>query len=424
MRRSLLANSLVIILALVVLVAGGLLMIRGRSRGATISVSPTILVAGSVVSVRGTGFSPHLAGELRLSGSPGRVVAVKTGIAGGFSVRFTVPDTLAAGGYSIVADVGGRSASASVEIGPPVGSPAAGSDAPVLVAAGDIASCSSGGDEKTASLVETIAGTVLAVGDLAYNSGSTKDFATCYDPSWGKFSDRTRPVPGNHEYGTPGAAGYFNYWTAASGGIVKSYYAFGVAGWRVYALNSNCEFIGGCQEGSPEQAWLAADLQTHPTECVVAYWHHPLFSSGVHGNNPVMVDMYRTLYDAGAEIVINGHDHDYERFAPQDAAARGDPVFGVREFVVGTGGKQHYHFHEIRANSEVRNQPTNGVLKLTLGSGTYRWQFIPVNGETFTDSGSGACHGSPPPGWTPPYVRPTPAPSGTAAPVPSESDPS
>lgn len=423
MRRSPFITSLLIVSALLVLAAGGLLILRGRS-GASISVRPPVLMAGGVVAVRGTGFSPHLAGELRLSGRPERIVPVKTGVAGGFSVRFSVPDTLAAGRYPVVAEVGDRSASAFVEIRTPVGSPAAGSDAPVLVAAGDIASCSSGGDEKTASLVETIAGTVLAVGDLAYDSGSAKDFATCYDPSWGKFKDRTRPVPGNHEYGTPGAAGYFNYWAAVSGGIVKSYYAYGVAGWRVYALNSNCDFIGGCQDGSPEQAWLAADLQSHPTECVVAYWHHPLFSSGVHGNNGVMVDIYRTLYDAGAEIVINGHDHDYERFAPQDAAARADPVYGVREFVVGTGGKQHYHFHEIRANSEVRNQPTNGVLKLTLGSGTYRWQFIPVNGETFPDSGSGACHGSPPPGWTPPYVSPTPAPSESGAPAPSESDPS
>jgi len=395
------------------------LQLLKKHHGPDISISPSLVLPGGVLAVRGTGFAPHVEGNLRLSGFSRDLVSLKTGVAGGFTVHFSVPDTLAAGQYSIIADIGDRSATASVAVGAPLGSPAAGSGGPVLIAAGDIATCESGGgaDQKTAALVETIPGTVVPLGDLAYNSGTVKQFADCYDPTWGKFKARTRPVPGNHEYGTPGAAGYFSYWAGVAGGIVKNYYAYDVGGWRLYALNSNCEFIGGCQKGSPEQLWLAADLQKYPTDCVAAYWHHPLFSSGVHGDDENMRDIYQTLYSAGAEIVMNGHDHDYERFGPQDPFARADPVYGIREFVVGTGGKKHYKFHQIKPNSQVRNQPTNGVLKLTLGSGTYQWRFIPVDG-TFTDSGSGTCHAPPPAGWTPPYVSPAALPSPTQMPTP------
>jgi len=268
-------------------------------------------------------------------------------------------------------------------------------DDPVVLAAGDIASCSSAGDEATAALLAGRPGTVLTLGDNVYNNGTATEFATCYAPSWGAELARTRPAPGNHDYNTAGASGYFGYFGAAAGDPAKGYYSFDVGAWHLVALNSNCAAIGGCGAGSAQETWLRADLAAHPADCTLAYWHHPRFSSGLHGDQAAMQPIFQALDDLDADIVLAGHDHDYERFAPQTAAGVADAA-GVREFVVGTGGRSHYGFGVISTNSEVRNGDTYGILQLTLHAASYDWQFIPEAGKTFTDSGSAACVTAPP----------------------------
>jgi hypothetical protein len=264
--------------------------------------------------------------------------------------------------------------------------------APVLVGAGDIASCASTGDEATAALLASINGTVVTLGDNVYDSGAPSEFANCFDPTWGRSKERIRPAIGNHDYLTPGAAGYFGYFGATAGDPTKGYYSYDVGSWHIVALNSNCSQAGGCGAGSPQEQWLRTDLAAHPTACTLAYWHHPRFSSGEHGSFVTMQPIWQTLYDAGADVVLNGHDHDYERFAPQDPTGTADPTRGIREFVVGTGGKNHYGFNAPIANSEVRNDKTFGVLKLTLHANSYDWTFVPEAGKSFSDSGSTACH--------------------------------
>lgn len=262
----------------------------------------------------------------------------------------------------------------------------------VLVGAGDIASCSSSGDEATAAVLDTIGGTVFTTGDNVYDDGSAAEFANCYDPSWGRHRARTRPSPGNHDYHTAGAAGYYAYFGAAAG-PPAGYYAYDLGQWRIYALNSNCGDIGGCGLGSAQYTWLSADLAANPRACVAAYWHHPRWSSGAeHGSHTFMGPIWQALYDAGAELVLTGHDHLYERLAPMNGAGNPDPARGVRAFVVGTGGRSHYSFGSILPTSEARNATTFGVLKLTLSAAGYAWQFVPVSGQSYTDAGSGTCH--------------------------------
>jgi len=265
----------------------------------------------------------------------------------------------------------------------------------VLVGAGDIASCDDlKGAEATAQLLDNIAGTVFAAGDLAYPDGSDEQFANCYGPTWGRFKDRTRPAPGNHEYHSDGASGYVRYFGAAAGDPKKGYYSYDLAAWHVIVLNSECDAVGGCEAGSAQEQWLRQDLQAHPAKCTLAYWHKPLFSSGAaHGNDPEIKPLWDALYSADADVVINGHDHHYERFAPQDPAGKADSQRGIREFVVGTGGKNsHRKLSTPKPNSEVRQADTFGVLKLTLRATSYDWEFVPEAGRTFTDSGSGTCH--------------------------------
>jgi hypothetical protein len=279
---------------------------------------------------------------------------------------------------------------ASLLIGPPGG--AAGATTAVLVGAGDIASCSTAADQRTAGLLDGIGGTVFTAGDNAYPRGTLWQFRHCYAASWGRHFDRTRPAAGNHDYGTPGAAGYFDYFRWRAGHRGKGWYAYNRGTWRIYVLNSNCAEVGGCYVGSRQERWLRADLAAHPHRCVLAYWHHPRFSSGFHGNQKQVRGFWVTLYGAGADIVVNGHDHDYERFAPQDYSANADPANGIREFVVGSGGAERRAMEAPHANSEVSNAKTYGVLKLTLRDGSYAWRFVGVPGSTFTDSGSDTCH--------------------------------
>jgi acid phosphatase type 7 len=233
---------------------------------------------------------------------------------------------------------------------------------------------------------------VLALGDAQYENGSLTNFQKSYDLSWGRLKAITRPALGNHEYTSAGAAGYFSYFGAAAGDPKKGYYSYDVGAWHIIAINSNCSQVGGCGVGSAQETWLKADLAAHPTACTLAYWHHPRYSSGQHGNNPSMTDIWQALYNANAEIVLSGHDHDYERFAPQDAKGVKDIARGIRQFVSGTGGKNHYAIGATIANSEVHNDATYGVLKLTLNANSYSWQFVPEAGQTFTDSGTNNCH--------------------------------
>jgi hypothetical protein len=272
--------------------------------------------------------------------------------------------------------------------------------APVLIAAGDIGDCASRDDEATAALVRDIAGTVATLGDHAYTRGSKQDFARCYDPNWGSEKARTRPTAGNHDYETAKARGYFGYFGQAAGNRGEGYYSYDLGTWHIIVLNSNCEQIGGCETSSRQGRWLRADLAAHPATCTLAYWHHPLFSSGKeHGGDEVMRPVWQMLYDAGADVVLSAHEHNYERFAPQDPDGRLDPKRGIRQFVVGTGGSSHYPFGRILETSEVRDAETFGVLVLTLRRASYHWVFVPVgsrldrNGErNFPDSGNATCH--------------------------------
>jgi acid phosphatase type 7 len=262
----------------------------------------------------------------------------------------------------------------------------------VIVAAGDIADCSSDGDEATARLVGGIEGTVLTLGDNAYEDGTAQDFSECYEPSWGQFKERTKPAPGNHDYETEGASAYFDYFGDAAGQPGKGYYSYDLGQWHIVALNSNCAEVG-CGASSPQVRWLEADLAKQARPCTLAYFHYPLYSSGeyrpgIHEVKP----LWEALHAADADVVLNGHDHNYQRFAPQDPNGKADPERGLREFVVGTGGRSHYSILGPIANSEVYNDETYGVLKLTLRPESYEWRFIPVEGETFTDSGSAGCH--------------------------------
>lgn len=263
----------------------------------------------------------------------------------------------------------------------------------VLVGAGDVADCKKlDGAEATANLLDKIPGTVFVAGDLAYPDGSKENFQ-CYDKTWGRARSRTRPAPGNHEFHAAGATPYFDYFGVLAGDAKTGYYSYDLGTWHIIVINSECKDVGGCDAGSPQERWLRADLSSHPVACTLAYWHKPLFSSGsAHGNDLSVKPLWDALYDANADVVVNGHDHDYERFAPQTPDGAPGPVRGIREFVVGTGGKGLRPFNSPKANSEVRDATAFGVLKLTLKANGYDWQFIPEEGKTFTDSGSGTCH--------------------------------
>ncbi len=278
---------------------------------------------------------------------------------------------------------------------------------PVVMAAGDIACAPGSGSTATTCqqkatsdlIVARSPAAVLPLGDLQYADGTLAQFAGSYDSSWGRVKSITRPAAGNHEYHTPGAAGYFDYFNGPgnpngrAGERTKGYYSFDIGSWHLIALNSNCGQVGGCGAGSAQEQWLRADLASHPTTCTLAYWHHPRFSSGAHhGSSSATQALWQGLYDSQAEIVLSGHDHVYERFAPQTATGAADPVQGLRQFVVGTGGKGHYSFGAAEPNSQVRNANSFGVLALTLRANSYEWRFHPAGGSSFSDTGSAPCH--------------------------------
>lgn len=261
---------------------------------------------------------------------------------------------------------------------------------PVLIGAGDIANCDDlGPAEATSKLLDANPGTVIALGDLAYSNGTDHEFNDCYDKTWGRHKANTKPVPGNHEWHTKGAAGYAKYWQWATPG--KFWYSYDLGAWHVVAIDSDCKEAGGCQKGSEEEKWLREDLKAHPAKCTLAYFHHPLFSSGHHGADKDVQDLWQALYDGGVDVVVNGHDHNYERFAPQDPQGKADAK-GIREFIAGTGGKDLRPINGNAPNSEVRHAGTHGVIKFVLHPEGYDWEFLPVAGQTFTDKGSATCH--------------------------------
>jgi hypothetical protein len=292
---------------------------------------------------------------------------------------------------------GAPRAGAAAEVLLAAGAPRAGAAAEVLLAAGDIASCSSSGDEATADLLDTLSGTVATLGDNVYDNGTATEFTNCYDPTWGRHMARTKPSAGNHDYNTPGATGYYGYFGAAAGDPAKGYYSYDLGDWHIIVINSNCGAVGGCGAGSAQEQWLRGDLLANVADCTLAYWHHPRFSSGSsHGDNASMQAVWQALYDYGADVVLGGHEHNYERFAPQTPAGAADATNGIREFVVGTGGRSHYGFGAAKPNSEVRDSTSFGVLQLTLNATSYDWEFKPAAGYGFTDSGSGSCHAGAP----------------------------
>jgi alkaline phosphatase len=275
--------------------------------------------------------------------------------------------------------------------------PASGARSPaILLAAGDIADCSSNGARLTAELIERLPGTVAALGDAAYPNGSASDFARCYDPTWGRFKNRTRPATGNHEYRTAGAGAYFAYFgrrSAPYGG----FYSYELRSWHIVVVNSNCDEIGGCGPRSEQTRWLRANLARHRARCTLAYWHAPRFSSGPHGTNDpdtaeAMQPIWARLVKAHADIVLSAHDHLYQRFAPLNASGRVDRKHGVREFVVGTGGGPFYQAEKSTVGSRKLITDRFGVLRLVLKAGGYRWQFLEAPSGRVLDSGSGSCH--------------------------------
>jgi hypothetical protein len=280
--------------------------------------------------------------------------------------------------------------------------PTTGSD-PIVMAAGDFI-CDSLSTSSTACqqmavsqvVVDQMPAAALILGDLCHTP-SANCFNNYYAPSWGRLFSISHPITGNHEYLVAGAGYYFDYWNGVgnadgpAGNRSQGYYSYDVGSWHIIALNSQCSQAGGCNAGSPQYIWLQQDLQNHPNLCTLAYYHIPVFSSGGRANNN-MKQIYTVLYNYNVEVVLNGHDHIYERFAPQDPNGVADPLRGIRTFIVGTGGANHTSIATIQPNSEVRNVDTFGALKFTLHPNGYDWQFMPVPGKTFTDSGTAFCH--------------------------------
>ncbi len=260
----------------------------------------------------------------------------------------------------------------------------------MLLAAGDISTCTNDFDEATARILDANpSGTVAVPGDNAYQNGSTSEYASCYHPTWGRHLSRTKPAVGNHEYQTPGATGYYAYFGAKAGDPAKGYYSYDLGAWHIIVLNSNI----ARDASSAQLQWLRSDLQANSGKtCTLAYWHHPRFSSGLHSNDATQSAFWETLYTFNADVVLNGHDHDYERFAPQTPSGVADDARGLRAFVVGTGGAEFRTLGSRKANSQVFDATAAGVLKLTLSSDSYAWKFLPIAGQTFTDSGSASCH--------------------------------
>lgn len=362
--------------------------LKAPAGGSTMDATPTFGGSGGTES----GDSPTVAVKVysgrAVTGTPLQTLTAAVEVAGTFSVKAS--SRLPSGTYTARAEQStsagaiGRSAPTTFTVDA--------SSAPVLVAAGDIAACNTFGDEATAKLLDALPGTVAPLGDLVYEYATEYDFDYCYDPTWGRHKARTRPGVGGHEYLTRDAAPYYKYFGAAAGDPSKGYYSYDLGAWHIVSLNDTCSEIGGCGAGSPQEQWLRSDLAANSKRCTLAYLHTPRFSSGsLHGSETAVQALWQALYDHGADVMLSGHDHIYERFAPQTPTGRLDRARGIRQFVVGTGGRSHYGIGEPAPHSEVRNNDTFGVIKLTLGAAGYSWRFVPEAAKTFTDSGRDVC---------------------------------
>lgn len=326
-----------------------------RVRVADLGTERTVVLQGN----DGRGWRPHWQGSAKVDGRVS--VPIRPPATGHWRYRLVVPATSA------------RTVVKRVRV------------AQRIYVAGDVGLCPpAGSPDKTAALISDL-GPVIVPGDLAYPQGRPEDFASCYDPYWGRFKERTYPVPGNHEYYS-GARGYFGYF----GERVRPWYSLDIAGWRFYMLNSNCEEVGGCGPGSVQHAWLAEQLRTPQPVCTAAVWHHPRWSSGEHGPYAGVAPLYSLLAKAGTDVLLTGHDHDYERFARLAADGSRDRR-GIRQFVVGTGGQTLRDFKTTARGSQVRLNASPGVLELDLQDGDYRWRFRPVKPGTPGDSGASRC---------------------------------
>jgi acid phosphatase type 7 len=297
---------------------------------------------------------------------------------------------IVAAGINLIA--GGCSAGSS--------NPSAASQSPktepaIILAVGDIAQCndkpaSESAAAKSAALIDQQPANtpLLLLGDLVYHTGTAEEYRNCYEPTYGKFMPRSYPAPGNHDYGVPGAENYYNYFGARAGPEKRGYYSFDVGSWHIVSLNSNIDMA----KGSAQEIWLRADLNANRSKkCTLAYWHHPRFSSSsAHGDDPISSDVWKALFEFKADVVLVGHDHTYERFAPQDPDAKANPA-GIRQFVIGTGGAGLYEFGPPKPNSEVRGAGAFGIGKFVLDEGKYSWEFLPVPGSSFTDKGEANC---------------------------------
>ena len=348
----------------------------GSTRIKTVTVSPATasVEAGSTVQLSAT-TKPAGSATFEWASSNQTIATVSQG---------GLVTGVAAGVATISATAGGKTGRATVTV---TAAPPAGSQ--IMLGAGDISDCNNNNDEATAKVLDANpAGLVFLLGDNAYENGSASDYSNCYNPTWGRHKSRTKPSPGNHEYNTPGASGYFGYFGTAAGDPAKGYYSYDVGDWHVVVLNSSIAH----EAGSAQITWLESDLTANTKTCTMAYWHHPRFSSGEHGNNSLMQSYWDVLYAHNADLILNGHDHHYERFAPQTPTGQLDTSRGIREFIVGTGGRALYGLGTRKANSDVFNAATYGVMKLTLSAGSYSWQFLPIAGQSFTDSGTQSCH--------------------------------
>jgi acid phosphatase type 7 len=267
----------------------------------------------------------------------------------------------------------------------------------ILLAAGDIAECPTSGDEATAKILERFPdATIAALGDNAYPDGTAAQFAQCFGPSWGRHKKRIRPATGNHDFHTKDARGYFNYYGEAGGKFDKYYYSYDLGDWHMVVLNSDCWRVDGCDLDDPQIQWLREDLARNARLCTLAYMHRPPFSSGRYGDHEDterVRPIWQVLYEEGVDVLLVAHEHSYERFVPMDAQGKRADERGVRLFIVGTGGGNLRRYKDPPLpTTAVRNDETWGALKLTLESDAYDWEFLPVEGKTFTDAGSGTCH--------------------------------
>jgi uncharacterized protein YjdB len=372
---------------------------EGKSGTATVSVMPapvaSVEVSPAAATILVNGTVQLTATPKDASGNPlgGRTVTWAS----------TAPAVAAVNGNGFVVGLAAGTAyiNATSEgaVGTSVITVQSASGPPVVVGAGDIADCSRTSQEATAELLDVIPGTVVTFGDMAYNDGTLTEFMNCYNPSWGRHKARTKPAPGNHEYNSSPGTGYYQYFGATAGDPTKGYYSYDLGAWHIVVINNYVNMSAG----SPQEQWLRADLAAHPTVCTLAYWHEPRFSSGGNGSSTAVQPIWQALYDYGADLVVNGHDHDYERFAPQTPTGAVDNVNGIKEFVVGTGGNSLYSWPgNPIANSELRSNINYGVIKLTLWPTSYDWEFVPVQGGPFSDKGSAPCHsGTPVPNQAP-----------------------